>query len=79
MALYEVTACKYETRNSRGFAVATAADGSHWEYELFEGGDGSEFCRERLRARDYPERDLAASRRSGGRSDSTTISDTPSK
>ena len=45
MALFEITACKYETRDGRGFAVATAADGSHWEYELFEGGDGSEFCR----------------------------------
>ena len=45
MALYEITACKYETRDSRGFAVATAANGSRWEYELFEGGDGSEFCR----------------------------------
>ena len=45
MALCEITACKYETRDSRGFAVATAANGSRWEYELFEGGDGSEFCR----------------------------------
>ena len=44
MALCEITACKYETRDGRGFAVATAADGSHWEYEVFEGGDGSEFC-----------------------------------
>ena len=62
MALCEITACKYETRDGRGFAVATAANGSRWEYELFEGGDGKEFCRERVRARDYPERDLAASR-----------------
>ena len=45
MSLCEITACKYETRDSRGFAVATAANGSRWEYELFEGGDGSEFCR----------------------------------
>ena len=45
MALYEITGCKFETRDGRGYAVATAADGSHWEYELFEGGDGSEFCR----------------------------------
>jgi len=45
MALYEITACKYETRDRRGFAVATAADGSGWEYELFEGGDGGDFCR----------------------------------
>ena len=44
MALCEITACKYETRDGRGFAVATAANGSSWEYELFEGGDGSEFC-----------------------------------
>jgi hypothetical protein len=44
MALCEITACKYETRDGRGFAIATAADGSHWEYELFEGGDGKEFC-----------------------------------
>src|SRR4051794_32319463 len=44
MALWEITACRYETRNARGFAVATAADGSCWEYELFEGGDGREFC-----------------------------------
>ena len=44
MALYQITACKYETRDSRGFAVATAANGSRWEYELFEGGDGREFC-----------------------------------
>jgi hypothetical protein len=44
MALYE-TGCKFETRDGRGYAVATATDGSHWEYELFEGGDGSEFCR----------------------------------
>jgi hypothetical protein len=28
MALCEITACKYETRDSRGFAVATAANGS---------------------------------------------------
>ena len=39
-----VTACKYETRDGRGYAVATAANGSLWEYELFEGGDGNEFC-----------------------------------
>ena len=45
MALCEITACKYETRDGRGFAVATAANGSSWEYELFEGGDGGEFCR----------------------------------
>ncbi len=45
MALCEITACKYETRDGRGFAVATAANGSFWEYELFEGGDGKEFCR----------------------------------
>jgi len=45
VVLYEITACKYETRDSRGFAVATAANGSRWEYELFEGGDGKEFCR----------------------------------
>ena len=45
MALCKFTACKYETRNSRGFAVATTANGSRWEYELFEGGDGKEFCR----------------------------------
>jgi len=45
MALCEITACKYETRDGRGFAVATAANGSCWEYELFEGGDGKEFCR----------------------------------
>ena len=45
MALYQITACKYETRDSRGFAVATAANGSRWEYELFEGGDGRDFCR----------------------------------
>ena len=45
MALCEITACEYETRDSRGFAVATAANGSRWEYELFEGGDGKEFCR----------------------------------
>ena len=44
MDVYEITACKYETRDGRGFAVATAANGSSWEYELFEGGDGSEFC-----------------------------------
>jgi hypothetical protein len=44
MALYEITACKYETRDKRSFAVATASNGSRWEYELFEGGDGSEFC-----------------------------------
>ena len=44
MALCEITACKYETRDSRGFAVATAANGSRWEYELFEGGDGKDFC-----------------------------------
>ena len=44
MALCEITACKYETRDGRGFAVATAANGSRWEYELFEGGDGKEFC-----------------------------------
>ena len=40
----KITACKYETRDGRGFAVATAANGSRWEYELFEGGDGKEFC-----------------------------------
>ena len=45
MALCQITACKYETRDSRGFAVATAANGSRLEYELFEGGDGKEFCR----------------------------------
>ena len=45
MALCEVTACKYETRDGRGFAVATATNGSRWEYELFEGGDGKDFCR----------------------------------
>lgn len=45
MALCEVTACKYETRDGRGFAVATDANGSRWEYELFEGGDGKDFCR----------------------------------
>ena len=45
MALCEITACKYETRDGRGFAVATDANGSHWEYELFEGGDGKDFCR----------------------------------
>lgn len=45
MALYEITACEYETRDNRGYAVATASNGSRWEYELFEGGDGSEFCR----------------------------------
>ena len=44
MALCEITACKYETRDGRGFAVATAANGSLWEYEVFAGGDGSEFC-----------------------------------
>ena len=44
MVLYEITACKYETRDGRGYAVATAANGSRWEYELFEGGDGKEFC-----------------------------------
>ena len=44
MALCKITACRYETRNSRGFAVATTANGSRWEYELFEGGDGREFC-----------------------------------
>ena len=44
MALCEITACEYETRDSRVFAVATAANGSRWEYELFEGGDGKEFC-----------------------------------
>jgi len=44
VALWEITACRYETRDGRGFAVATAADGSRWEYELFEGGDGREFC-----------------------------------
>jgi len=46
MALREVTACKYERRDSGGFAVAIASDGSSWEYELFEGGDGTEFCRD---------------------------------
>jgi hypothetical protein len=45
MALCEITACEYEPRDKRGFAVATASNGSRWEYELFEGGDGSEFCR----------------------------------
>jgi hypothetical protein len=44
MALCEITACKYETRDGRGYAVATAANGSSWEYELFEGGDGKDFC-----------------------------------
>ena len=44
MALCEITACKYETRDGRGYAVATAANGSRWEYELFEGGDGKDFC-----------------------------------
>ena len=44
MSLCEITACKYETRDGRGFAVATDANGSRWEYEVFEGGDGSEFC-----------------------------------
>ena len=44
MALWEITACRYETRDGGSFAVATAADGSRWEYELFEGGDGREFC-----------------------------------
>ena len=44
MALYEITACKYETRDGRGYAVATTANGSRWKYELFEGGDGKEFC-----------------------------------
>ena len=44
MALCEITACEYETRDGRGFAVATDANGSRWEYELFEGGDGKEFC-----------------------------------
>jgi len=44
VALWEITACRYETRDGRGFAVATAADGSRWEYGLFEGGDGREFC-----------------------------------
>ena len=44
MALSEITACKYETRDGRGFAVATAENGSCWEYELFEGGDGKDFC-----------------------------------
>ena len=44
MVLYEITACKYETRDGRGYAVATAANGSRWEYELFEGGDGKDFC-----------------------------------
>jgi hypothetical protein len=44
MALCKITACKYETRDSRGFAVATAVDGSRWKYELFEGGDGKDFC-----------------------------------
>ena len=44
MALCEITACKYETRDSRGVAVATDANGSRWGYELFEGGDGKEFC-----------------------------------
>ena len=44
MALYEITACKYEARDGRGYAVATAANGSRWKYELFEGGDGKEFC-----------------------------------
>ena len=61
MALCEITACKYETRDSRGVAVATDANGSRWEYELFEGGDGKEFCSSVL-ARDYPDRALAASR-----------------
>ena len=45
MALCEITACRYETRDGRGYAVATAANGSRWEYELFEGGDGKDFCR----------------------------------
>ena len=44
MSLCEITACKYETRDGRGFAVATDANGSLWEYEVFEGGNGSEFC-----------------------------------
>jgi hypothetical protein len=44
MALYGITACKYETRDGRGYAVATDANGSRWEYELFEGGDGKDFC-----------------------------------
>ena len=44
MALCEITACKYETRDGRGFAIATASNGSRWEYELFEGGDGKDFC-----------------------------------
>jgi len=44
MALCEITACHYEVRNGRGFAVATDVNGSHWQYEIFEGGDGKEFC-----------------------------------
>jgi len=45
MALCEITGCKYETRDGRGFAIATDANRSSWEYELFEGGDGKDFCR----------------------------------
>ena len=44
MARCEITACEFEARDSRGFAVAIDLNGSRWEYELFEGGDGKEFC-----------------------------------
>jgi hypothetical protein len=44
MGVCVITACKYEARDNRRYAVATAANGSRWEYELFEGGDGKEFC-----------------------------------
>ena len=47
--LIEITTCKCEQREGRVFAVATAKDGSLWEYELLEAIHGEQFCDEILK------------------------------
>jgi hypothetical protein len=46
--LIGITTCKCEQRELRFFAVATARDGSLWEYELFAADQGDQFCQEVL-------------------------------
>ena len=47
--MIDITACKYEQRDGRSFAVAPDTNDWLWEYELFGADDGEEFCREILK------------------------------
>lgn len=44
MTTIQITSCQYENRGGYGFCIATATDGSLWEYELFECNYGDTFC-----------------------------------